>query len=352
MPLSPDVQGDQGQILVRLKRPHSSSSEDPSQDQNLTLTPVTAEDLDVQGGQHQEPDPVQVQPAKPSGDPDVPGGEHHDPDPAMPLSPIEVRLKRHHSSLFDSDVAKRPRSSLFSEDPDVPGGQHHDPDPAMPLSPIVVRLKRHNSSLFEDRIHDQNLTPVTEDSDVAKRPRSSLSSEDPDVQGGQHQNPDPVQPVKPSEPVSRTLKEILDECGPNMSKEQELEYAMLFAKWKAMDSRRQRRAENPKYYGEAALNEYIERQKSTWGPCEICFKAGDHISLYCPYRDYVPEGASVGPGVELVCRNCGLPDQHPGAKRAIRKSCFICASDHWGTDCPRAKQHKTVPYNPFPFSDR
>ncbi|KAM5587717.1 hypothetical protein ABKV19_006252 [Rosa sericea] len=327
----------------------------------------------------------------------------------MPLSPVKE----------DPDGPKRPRSSLFedpsqdqnltltpvTEDPVV-----HYPDPAMPLSPIVVRLKRHRSSLFEDpsKVQNLTLTPVTEDPDVVKRPRSSLSSEDPDVQGGKHQDPDPdpVQPTKPLKPVSRTLKEILDESGPLISKEQELEYAMLFAKWKeaepitnrvmasipefggrinvvqsygphtlleaaaagaskrtlpdtpfwnTIDSLRRRSAENPKYCGKEAWKEFIERQRSTWGPCKICLKADDHMSLHCPYLDYVPEGASVGPGVELVCRGCGLKDKHPGmnwTKRAILKSCFICASDHWGTDCPRAKQHKTVPYNPFPFSDR
>ncbi|XP_062016609.1 uncharacterized protein LOC133733017 [Rosa rugosa] len=344
--------------------------------------------------------------------------------------------------------------SPVTEDPDV-----HDPDPSMPLSPIVVRLKRHRSSLFEDPSHDQNLTPVTEDSDVAKRPRSSLPSEHPDIQGGKH--PDPAKPLKP---VSRTLKEIMDEAGPLISKELQLEYAKIFAKskeaepitnrvtgsggpinvvesyeakpitnrvmasfpepllggrinvvqsygpdtlaeaaaagaskrtlrdtplfggcinvvqsygpdtvaeteaaraskktlpdtpfWNTIDSLRRRSAENPKYCGKEAWKEFIERQRSTWGPCQICLKADDHMSLHCPYLDYVPEGASVGPGVELVCRGCGLKDKHPGmnwSKRAILKSCFICASDHWGTDCPHAKQHKTVPYNPFPFSDR
>lgn len=71
-------------------------------------------------------------------------------------------------------------------------------------------------------------------------------------------------------------------------------------------------------------------------------KSGDHAAPSCPYNDYIPKGARVGPGIEIICRGCGAKDHgHPDGTwtgRAIIKSCCICgmALDHWSDDCPLA----------------
>ncbi|KAL6219208.1 hypothetical protein ACLB2K_012414 [Fragaria x ananassa] len=276
----------------------------------------------------------------------------------------------------------------------------------MPLSPvkeegdIVLSLKgARSSSSSED-------PAVTEKPD-AKRRRWFISSE---LLDAPHQNPDPVHQAKPSEdpdvPVQQattsdgvqpseplTLQEIMKKHPRRQSKEEQLEYAEHYAKWKApwvtdfhnrvlaiiaefggtklkdqtftpetlaaaeasmkkhrdtpfqnhVDFLKRSRVENPNE--KDAWNKFVDSQKSTW-TCKICLKTGEHMSLECPYLDYVPEGASVGPGVEIYCKGCTFKGKHDNTncvKRAYRMQCCICGAGHWATDCPRAKQHTTNP---------
>ncbi|KAL6549897.1 hypothetical protein OROMI_020385 [Orobanche minor] len=89
----------------------------------------------------------------------------------------------------------------------------------------------------------------------------------------------------------------------------------------------------------ATYDQYAEYEKSRM--CDICLKTNDHFPVRCPYLTYYPEGEPVGPNVELVCIGPGSLDEDPAGRlrRAVRKSCFLCAApDHWSVDCPLAKR--------------
>ncbi|KAL6213100.1 hypothetical protein ACLB2K_012547 [Fragaria x ananassa] len=308
----------------------------------------------------------------------------------MPLSPVKQ----------DPDV----QGDTVKEDADVQGdkGQVHivlslkgarwsssSEDPGTE-KPDAKRRRWFISSELLDAPHqspDPDPVPV----------HQAKPSEDPDVCGDPVQqatpsedHPDVREPAKPSEPVPLTLEEIMKKHPRRRSKEKQLEYAADYAKWKDpavidfhnrvqaftsefggpmlklqtftpetlaaaeaskkkhrdkihVDFLKRRRVRNPNE--KDAWNKFVESQKSTW-TCNICLKTGDHMSLECPYLDYVPEGASVGPGVEIYCKGCTFKGKHDNTncvKRAYRMQCCICGAGHWATDCPRAKQHKTNP---------
>ncbi|CAL8990204.1 unnamed protein product [Prunus brigantina] len=72
--------------------------------------------------------------------------------------------------------------------------------------------------------------------------------------------------------------------------------------------------------------------------CLVCLK--DHPRNLCPYINYVPKGAELGPKAMLVCQCCNQEDGHPnhdnwiGIAAYIR--CFKCGAnyDHRTKDCP------------------
>ncbi|KAL6213097.1 hypothetical protein ACLB2K_012544 [Fragaria x ananassa] len=257
-------------------------------------------------------------------------------------------------------------------------------DPAVTEKPDAKRPRWFISS----ELQGQNPDPV----------HQAKPSEDPDVCGNPVQQTMPSEdhldvrePATPSEPVPLTLEEIMKKHPRRQSKEQQFEYAADYAKWKDpavvdfhnrvqafiaefggpmlklqtftpetlaaaeasmkkhrdtpfrnhVDFLKRRTVENPNE--KDAWNKFVESQKSTW-TCKICLKTGDHMSLECPYLDYVPEGASVG--VEIYCKGCTFKGKHDNTncvKRAYRMQCCICGAGHWATDCPRDKQHKTDP---------
>ncbi|PQQ01138.1 hypothetical protein Pyn_23116 [Prunus yedoensis var. nudiflora] len=57
------------------------------------------------------------------------------------------------------------------------------------------------------------------------------------------------------------------------------------------------------------------------------FEAGSPPSAFCPYTNYVPKGAKVGPGCMIVCRCCGEEGDHHGdydwVGRAISRWCLM-----------------------------
>ncbi|KAM5579455.1 hypothetical protein ABKV19_009300 [Rosa sericea] len=76
-----------------------------------------------------------------------------------------------------------------------------------------------------------------------------------------------------------------------------------------------------------------------WGVCEVCLKDNEHHFSHCPYLFFgVPEGATLGPGYALACKECyevgGHPDR-PWEALAVRKVCDFCMwRAHWTEECP------------------
>lgn len=81
-----------------------------------------------------------------------------------------------------------------------------------------------------------------------------------------------------------------------------------------------------------------------YSTCRICFK--EHGPL-CSYFDYVPPGATVGPGYSVICHRCchyiSMPSwicNNCGGKisagKVIIMHCIICKSNyqHESADCP------------------
>ncbi|CAL2228060.1 unnamed protein product [Prunus armeniaca] len=80
--------------------------------------------------------------------------------------------------------------------------------------------------------------------------------------------------------------------------------------------------------------------------CLVCLK--DHPRNICPYLNYVPKGAELGPKAMLVCKCCNQEDGHPNSNRddwvgvAAYIRCFKCGAnyDHRTKDCPLGKLKK------------
>ncbi|PQM38117.1 uncharacterized protein Pyn_16237 [Prunus yedoensis var. nudiflora] len=72
--------------------------------------------------------------------------------------------------------------------------------------------------------------------------------------------------------------------------------------------------------------------------CLVCLK--DHPLNICPYLNYVPKGAELGPKAMLVCKCCNQEDGHPNHDDwvgvAAYITCFKCFADydHRTKDCP------------------
>ncbi|XP_062021036.1 uncharacterized protein LOC133737512 isoform X2 [Rosa rugosa] len=76
-----------------------------------------------------------------------------------------------------------------------------------------------------------------------------------------------------------------------------------------------------------------------WGVCEVCLKENEHHFSHCPYLFFgVPDGATLGPGYALACKECYEVDGHPDRPweaLAVRKVCDFCMwRAHWTEDCP------------------
>lgn len=81
-------------------------------------------------------------------------------------------------------------------------------------------------------------------------------------------------------------------------------------------------------------------------PCSICLQTG-HSTCACPYNVYVPYGATVSKGYEIVCKACGLSGDHQHTydgipRRVVMKLCFLCHTieDHWPSKCPMKKKSR------------
>lgn len=83
--------------------------------------------------------------------------------------------------------------------------------------------------------------------------------------------------------------------------------------------------------------------------CRCCLKGMHHFYL-CPYGNIVPEGAKVGHGFSLYCKDCCGKDFCPDAeqtcvccggttKMAVENQCYICGEwgDHLEQDCELAE---------------
>ncbi|XP_040374711.1 uncharacterized protein LOC121052861 [Rosa chinensis] len=71
--------------------------------------------------------------------------------------------------------------------------------------------------------------------------------------------------------------------------------------------------------------------------CRICCKYIDHCDITCSYLEYVPPGATVGPGCLVVCSVCGSEKcDECRAQRVAPLYCLICGTkfDHLERDCP------------------
>ncbi|PQQ01137.1 uncharacterized protein Pyn_23115 [Prunus yedoensis var. nudiflora] len=73
--------------------------------------------------------------------------------------------------------------------------------------------------------------------------------------------------------------------------------------------------------------------------CRRCLKQ-DHAASFCPYENYVPKGAKVGPGYIIVCKCCGEEGGHDDENWvgvAIPRMCWNCRSsgEHSTKDCPK-----------------
>ncbi|XP_021828675.1 uncharacterized protein LOC110769081 isoform X1 [Prunus avium] len=72
--------------------------------------------------------------------------------------------------------------------------------------------------------------------------------------------------------------------------------------------------------------------------CLVCLK--DHPLNICPYLNYVPKGAELGPKAMLVCKCCNQEDGHGNRDDwvgvAAYITCFKCFAnyDHRTKDCP------------------
>ncbi|KAK9950727.1 hypothetical protein M0R45_006199 [Rubus argutus] len=81
-------------------------------------------------------------------------------------------------------------------------------------------------------------------------------------------------------------------------------------------------------------------------PCSICLQTG-HSTCACPYNVYVPYGATVSKGYEIVCKACGRSGDHQHTydgipRRVVMKLCFLCHTieDHWPNQCPMKKKSR------------
>ncbi|XP_062017260.1 uncharacterized protein LOC133733630 [Rosa rugosa] len=74
--------------------------------------------------------------------------------------------------------------------------------------------------------------------------------------------------------------------------------------------------------------------------CLICGRIVRHHTAYCPYLRLVPHNATLPPGVQRLCKCCGLRDGHPGRTDwkgfVVMKQCDNCGSylEHWTDECP------------------
>ncbi|XP_040371172.1 uncharacterized protein LOC112189890 isoform X2 [Rosa chinensis] len=76
-----------------------------------------------------------------------------------------------------------------------------------------------------------------------------------------------------------------------------------------------------------------------WGVCRVCLKENEHHFSHCPYLFFgVPDGATIGPGYALACKECYEVDGHPDRPWeaiAVRRVCDFCIwRAHWTEDCP------------------
>ncbi|KAL6272236.1 hypothetical protein ACE6H2_022928 [Prunus campanulata] len=83
----------------------------------------------------------------------------------------------------------------------------------------------------------------------------------------------------------------------------------------------------------ACVGDMIQHQ------CRMCLKQ-DHAAGFCPYQNYVPKGAKVGPGYMIVCKCCGEEGGHDDENwvgLAIPRMCWNCRSsgEHSTKDCPK-----------------
>lgn len=85
----------------------------------------------------------------------------------------------------------------------------------------------------------------------------------------------------------------------------------------------------------ACVGDMIQHQ------CRRCLKQ-DHAAAFCPYKNYVPKGAKVGPGYMIVCKCCreeGGHDDENWVGLAVPRRCWNCRSsgEHSTKDCPKER---------------